>query len=153
MMYRSGPRARETTINAGDQKYLLVSPTFMIMKNQRFDNSTIKFYGSGECKVQTVEIYYYDKNGNKQKCSGNQYFNASANYAEGHSELKDKGTIVIGAKNSTTVNDFVPLSVKYIKIRVTCAWFGRDCNYQTVSFGVYPGYSWLVFYKIYRRMD
>lgn len=110
----------ETTINAGDQKYLLVSPTFMIMKNQRFDNSTIKFYGSGECKVQTVEIYYYDKNGNKQKCSGNQYFNASANYAEGHSELKDKGTIVIGAKNSTTVNDFVPLSVKYIKIKVTC---------------------------------
>lgn len=113
-------KGEETTINAGDQKYLLVSPTFMIMKNQRFDNSTIKFYGSGECKVETMEIYYYDKNGNKQKCSGNQYFNASANYAEGHSELKDKGTIVIGAKNSTTVNDFVPLSVKYIKIKVTC---------------------------------
>lgn len=113
-------KGEETTINAGNQKYLLVSPTFMIMKNQRFDNSTIKFYGSGECKVETMEIYYYDKNGNKQKCSGNQYFNASANYAEGHSELKDKGTIVIGAKNSTTVNDFVPLSVKYIKIKVTC---------------------------------
>lgn len=113
-------KGEETTINAGDQKYLLVSPTFMIMKNQRFDNSTIKFYGSGECKVETVEIYYYDKNGNKQKCSGSQYFNASANYAEGHGELKDKGTIVIGAKNSTTANDFVPLSVKYIKIKVTC---------------------------------
>lgn len=113
-------KGEETTINAGDQKYLLVSPTFMIMKNQRFDNSTIKFYGSGECKVETMEIYYYDKNGNKQKCSGNQYFNASANYAEGHSELKDKGTIVIGAENSTAVNDFVPLSVKYIKIKVTC---------------------------------
>lgn len=113
-------KGEETTINAGDQKYLLVSPTFMIMKNQRFDNSTIKFYGSGECKVETMEIYYYDKNGNKQKCSGSQYFNASANYAEGHSELKDKGTIVIGAKNSTTANDFVPLSVKYIKIKVTC---------------------------------
>lgn len=113
-------KGEETTINAGNQKYLLVSPTFMIMKNQRFDNSTIKFYGSGECKVETMEIYYYDKNGNKQKCSGNQYFNASANYAEGHTVLKDKGTIVIGAKNSTTVNDFVPLSVKYIKIKVTC---------------------------------
>lgn len=113
-------KGEETTINAGDQKYLLVSPTFMIMKNQRFDNSTIKFYGSGECKVQTMEIYYYDKNGKKQKCSGSQYFNASANYAEGHSELKDKGTIVIGAENSTAVNDFVPLSVKYIKIKVTC---------------------------------
>lgn len=113
-------KGEETTINAGDQKYLLVSPTFMIMKNQRFDNSTIKFYGSGECKVETMEIYYYDKNGNKQKCSGNQYFNASANYAKGHSELKDKGTIVIGEENSTAVNDFVPLSVKYIKIKVTC---------------------------------
>lgn len=113
-------KGEETTINAGDQKYLLVSPTFMIMKNQRFDNSTIKFYGSGKCTVETVEIYYYDKNGKKQSCSGNQYFKASAKYADGHGELKDKGTIVIGAKNSTTVNDFVPLSVKYIKIKVSC---------------------------------
>lgn len=113
-------KGEETTINAGNQKYLLVSPTFMIMKNQRFDNSTIKFYGSGECKVETKEIYYYDKNGKKQLCTGSQYFNASAEYAKGHSELKDKGTIVIGAENSTAVNDFVPLSVKYIKIKVTC---------------------------------
>lgn len=110
----------KTTINAGDQKYLLVSPTFMIMKNQRFDNSTIKFYGSGECKVETVEIYYYDKDGNKQACSGNQYFNASAEYADGHTVLKDKGTIVIGDANNPKANDFVPLSVKYIKIKVTC---------------------------------
>lgn len=110
-------KGEETTINAGDQKYLLVSPTFMIMKNQRFDNSTIKFYGSGECTVETSEIYYYDKNGKKQTCYGSQYFNASANYAEGHDKLKDKGTIVIGSK---TANDFVPLSVKYIKIKVTC---------------------------------
>ena len=112
-------QGEETTINAGDQKYLLVSPTFMIMKNQRFDNSTIKFYGSGECNVETVEIYYYDKNGNKQSCSGSQYFKASANYAEGHGKSKDQGTIVIGDENNTT-NDFVPLSVKYIKIKVTC---------------------------------
>lgn len=112
-------KGEETTINAGDQKYLLVSPTFMIMKNQRFDNSTIKFYGSGECKVETVEIYYYDKNGKKQSCSGSQNFDASAQYADGHSELKDQGTIVIGKENSTA-NDFVPLSVKYIKIKVTC---------------------------------
>ena len=113
-------KGEETTINAGEQKYLLVSPTFMIMKNQRFDNSTIKFYGSGKCTVETVEIYYYDKNGNKKNIySGSQYFKASANYAEGHGELKDQGTIVIGDANNTT-NDFVPLSVKYIKIKVTC---------------------------------
>lgn len=112
-------KGEETTINAGDQKYLLVSPTFMIMKNQRFDDSTIKFYGSGKCTVETSEIYYYDKNGNKQACSGSQYFNASANYAVGHDKLKDQGTIVIGDENNTT-NDFVPLSVKYIKIKVTC---------------------------------
>lgn len=113
-------KGEETTINAGDQKYLLVSPTFMIMKNQRFDNSTIKFYGSGKCTVETSEIYYYDKNGKKQLCTGNQYFKASAQYADGHGELKDQGTIVIGDAKNTTANDFVPLSVKYIKIKVTC---------------------------------
>lgn len=113
-------KGEETTINAGDQKYLLVSPTFMIMKNQRFDNSTIKFYGSGECTVETSEIYYYDKDGKKQSCSGSQYFKASAEYAKGHSELKDKGTIVIGDAKNPNANDFVPLSVKYIKIKVTC---------------------------------
>lgn len=112
-------QGEKTTINAGDQKYLLVSPTFMIMKNQRFDNSTIKFYGSGKCTVETVEIYYYDKNGKKQSCSGSQSFKASAQYADGHGELQDQGTIVIGDANNAT-NDFVPLSVKYIKIKVTC---------------------------------
>ena len=113
-------QGEETTINAGEQKYLLVSPTFMIMKNQRFDNSTIKFYGSGKCTVETVEIYYYDKDGKKQSCSGSQSFKASAQYADGHGELMDQGTIVIGDANNPNANDFVPLSVKYIKIKVTC---------------------------------
>ena len=126
-------KGEETTINAGEQKYLLVSPTFMIMKNQRFDNSTIKFYGSGKCTVETSEIYYYDKNGNKKNLySGSrQYFNASAQYADGHSELKDQGTIVIGDENNTT-NDFVPLSVKYIKIKVTCEGV-EDPVYVTIK--------------------
>lgn len=125
-------QGEETTINAGEQKYLLVSPTFMIMKNQRFDNSTIKFYGSGECKVETVEIYYYDKDGNKKNLySGSQYFNASAQYADGHGELKDQGTIVIGDAKNTT-NDFVPLSVKYIKIKVTCEGV-EDPVYVTIK--------------------
>lgn len=125
-------KGEETTINAGDQKYLLVSPTFMIMKNQRFDNSTIKFYGSGECKVETEEIYYYDKNGEKQSCSGSQYFDASAEYAKGHTVLKDKGTIVIGEANNPNANDFVPLSVKYIKIKVTCEGV-KDPVYVTIK--------------------
>lgn len=124
-------KGEETTINAGDQKYLLVSPTFMIMKNQRFDNSTIKFYGSGKCTVETSEIYYYDKDGNQQKCYGSQYFDASANYAEGHGESKDQGTIVIGDANNAT-NDFVPLSVKYIKIKVTCEGV-EDPVYVTIK--------------------
>ena len=124
-------KGEETTINAGDQKYLLVSPTFMIMKNQRFDNSTIKFYGSGKCTVETVEIYYYDKNGKKQSCSGSQYFDASAQYADGHGELEDQGTIVIGDAKNTT-NDFVPLSVKYIKIKVTCEGV-KDPVYVTIK--------------------
>lgn len=127
-------KGEETTINAGEQKYLLVSPTFMIMKNQRFDNSTIKFYGSGKCTVETSEIYYYDKNGNKKNLySGSrQYFNASAQYADGHSELKDQGTIVIGDANNPNANDFVPLSVKYIKIKVTCEGV-EDPVYVTIK--------------------
>lgn len=124
-------KGEETTINAGDQKYLLVSPTFMIMKNQRFDNSTIKFYGSGKCTVETSKIYYYDKDGNQQTCYGSQYFSASANYAKGHGELKDQGTIVIGDEKNTT-NDFVPLSVKYIKIKVTCEGV-KDPVYVTIK--------------------
>lgn len=124
-------KGEETTINAGEQKYLLVSPTFMIMKNQRFDNSTIKFYGSGKCTVETVKIYYYDKDGNQQTCYGSQYFSASANYAKGHGELKDQGTIVIGDEKNTT-NDFVPLSVKYIKIKVTCEGV-EDPVYVTIK--------------------
>ena len=124
-------KGEETTINAGEQKYLLVSPTFMIMKSQRFDNSTIKFYGSGKCTVETVEIYYYDKNGKKQSCSGSQSFKASAQYADGHGELQDQGTIVIGDAKNTT-NDFVPLSVKYIKIKVTCEGV-KDPVYVTIK--------------------
>lgn len=124
-------QGEETTINAGEQKYLLVSPTFMIMKNQRFDNSTIKFYGSGKCTVETSKIYYYDKDGNQQTCDGSQYFSASANYAKGHGELKDQGTIVIGDENNKT-NDFVPLSVKYIKIKVTCEGV-KDPVYVTIK--------------------
>ena len=124
-------KGEETTINAGEQKYLLVSPTFMIMKNQRFDNSTIKFYGSGKCTVETSKIYYYDKDGNQQTCYGSQYFSASANYAKGHGELKDQGTIVIGDEKNTT-NDFVPLSVKYIKIKVTCEGV-KDPVYVTIK--------------------
>lgn len=124
-------KGEETTINAGEQKYLLVSPTFMIMKNQRFDNSTIKFYGSGKCTVETSKIYYYDKDGNQQTCYGSQYFSASANYAKGHGESKDQGTIVIGDANNAT-NDFVPLSVKYIKIKVTCEGV-EDPVYVTIK--------------------
>lgn len=124
-------KGEETTINAGEQKYLLVSPTFMIMKNQRFDDSTIKFYGSGKCTVETVKIYYYDKDGNQQTCYGSQSFSASANYAKGHGELQDQGTIVIGDANNKT-NDFVPLSVKYIKIKVTCEGV-KDPVYVTIK--------------------
>ncbi len=124
-------QGEKTTINAGEQKYLLVSPTFMIMKNQRFDDSTIKFYGSGKCTVETVKIYYYDKDGNQQTCYGSQSFSASANYAKGHGELQDQGTIVIGDANNKT-NDFVPLSVKYIKIKVTCEGV-EDPVYVTIK--------------------
>lgn len=46
--------------------------------------------------------------------------------------LKDKGTIVIGDAKNTTANDFVPLSVKYIKIKVTCEGV-KDPVYVTIK--------------------
>lgn len=50
----------QTIINADKQNYLLVSPTFHIMRNEKTDYKTIQFYGSDVCTVKIDEVYYYD---------------------------------------------------------------------------------------------
>lgn len=104
----------ETIINADKQSYLLVSPTFHIMRNETVDNKTIHFYASDACTVKIDEVYYYDKNGTKQKItSGKLYPQINLKFADGHTEKKDQGLVNIEA------GEFVPLTVKFIKFTIT----------------------------------
>ena len=76
----------ETVINADKHSYLLVTPTFHIMRNEKVDNKTIQFYASDACTVQIDEVYYYDKNGTKKtiKPGSTTYPQISLNFANGH---------------------------------------------------------------------
>lgn len=104
----------ETVINADKQSYLLVSPTFHIMRNEKVDNKTIHFYASDACTVKIDEVYYYDKNGTKQKItSGKLYPQINLDFANGHTEKKDQGLVNVEA------GEFVPLTVKFIKFTIT----------------------------------
>lgn len=104
----------QTIINADKQNYLLVSPTFHIMRNEKTDYKTIQFYGSDVCTVKIDEVYYYDKNGNKKMItSGSNYPQINLNFANGHTEKKNQGIVNIEA------GEFAPLTVKYIKFTIT----------------------------------
>lgn len=104
----------QTIINADKQNYLLVSPTFHIMRNEKTDNKTIQFYGSDVCTVKIDEVYYYDKDGNKKMITGGSYYpQINLNFANGHTEKKNQGIVNIEA------GEFAPLTVKYIKFTIT----------------------------------
>lgn len=104
----------QTIINADKQNYLLVSPTFHIMRNEKTDYKTIQFYGSDVCTVKIDEVYYYDKNGNKKMITGGSYYpQINLNFANGHTEKKNQGIVNIEA------GEFAPLTVKYIKFTIT----------------------------------
>lgn len=104
----------QTIINADKQNYLLVSPTFHIMRNEKTDYKTIQFYGSDVCTVKIDEVYYYDKNGNKKMITGGSYYpQINLNFANGHTEKKNQGIVNIKA------GEFAPLTVKYIKFTIT----------------------------------
>ncbi len=97
----------ETLINADKQNYLLVSPTFHIMRNEKVDNKTIHFYASDACTVKIDEVYYYDKNGTKK------IINGGAQYPQ--ITIQDKATQgIIEIKSAIPSN----LTVKYIKFKV-----------------------------------
>ena len=122
----------ETVINADKHSYLLVTPTFHIMRNEKVDNKTIQFYASDACTVQIDEVYYYDKNGTKKTIkSGSTYPQISLNFANGHTEKKDQGIVNIQAK------EFVPLTVKYIKFTISCGE-GENKKTEQVTIKQYP---------------
>lgn len=96
-----------TNINADKQHYLMVTEDFLVMHNVSHDNS-IQFFASDYCSYTIDDVYYYDKDGKKQRItsSGSQYPSVS-----GISNNKD-GTIVIDSPVPTN------LTVKFIKLTI-----------------------------------
>lgn len=96
-----------TNINADKQHYLMVTEDFLVMHNISTDNS-IQFFASDYCSYSIDEVYYYDKNGKKQRITS-----SSSQYPsiDGISGNKD-GNIII--------NSPVPanLTVKFIKLTI-----------------------------------
>ena len=106
--YRILPWTVETTnINADKQHYLMVTEDFLVMHNISTDES-IQFFASDYCSYTIDDVYYYDKNGKKQRITS-----SSSQYPsiDGISGNKD-GNIII--------NSPVPanLTVKFIKLTI-----------------------------------
>lgn len=96
-----------TNINADKQHYLMVTEDFLVMHNVSH-NESIQFFASDYCSYTIDDVYYYDKNGEKQRItsSSSQYPSVS-----GISNNKD-GTIVIDSPVPTN------LTVKFIKLTI-----------------------------------
>ncbi len=96
-----------TNINADKQHYLMVTEDFLVMHNVSH-NESIQFFASDYCSYTIDDVYYYDKNGKKQRItsSSSQYPSVS-----GISNNKD-GTIVIDSPVPTN------LTVKFIKLTI-----------------------------------
>lgn len=96
-----------TNINADKQHYLMVTEDFLVMHNVSH-NESIQFFASDYCSYTIDDVYYYDKNGEKQRIT-----NSSSQYpsVSGISNNKD-GTIVIDSPVPTN------LTVKFIKLTI-----------------------------------
>ena len=96
-----------TNINADKQHYLMVTEDFLVMHNVSH-NESIQFFASDYCSYTIDDVYYYDKDGKKQRItsSSSQYPSVS-----GISNNKD-GTIVIDSPVPTN------LTVKFIKLTI-----------------------------------
>ena len=96
-----------TNINADKQHYLMVTEDFLVMHNVSH-NESIQFFASDYCSYTIDDVYYYDKNGKKQRItsSSSQYPSVS-----GISNNKD-GMIVIDSPVPTN------LTVKFIKLTI-----------------------------------
>lgn len=96
-----------TNVNGGKASYLVVYPTLLIMKNEREDKTSVKFFGSDVCNVKDHYAYYYDKNGNK----------VTNNVQAGQAIIesgKKTGTVHIISDVPTN------LTVKYIHFTIYC---------------------------------
>ncbi len=101
-----------TTVETKDLTYLNVYPTLVFMRNVE-SNEEVNFFASDACTVSIEEVYYYDKNNEKQTIS------------KGNSQYPTV-TIKTGAKQGTvSISSTLPnenvannLTVKYIRFKV-----------------------------------
>lgn len=54
-----------TKVNEGQASYLIVDPTFLVMKNINADATSIKFFGSDFCHTKDLHAWYINKDGVK----------------------------------------------------------------------------------------
>ncbi len=98
-----------TPVDAGNPSYLVVSPTFLIMKNINEDNTSIKFAGSDVCYTTEPKAWYINKDGNRTQAQpGNA--NNSTQAKEG------RITVVSNPVN----NDNNHVAVRYTAFTIYC---------------------------------
>lgn len=116
----------ETNINIPDRKYLMVTPDLVLMKNESV-NREISFMASGKCGVEIREVYYYNKDGNKQTIvRGNVQYPTNVRLTG-----ENSGDVVIESAVPTN------LLVKYIKLRIYME-SDRNTYYRDVIVKQYP---------------
>ncbi len=104
-----------TTVETKDLTYLNVYPTLVFMRNVD-SNEEVNFFASDACTVSIEEVYYYDKNNEKQTIS------------KGNSQYPTV-TIKTGAKQGTvSISSEMPtnLTVKYIRFKVTSGTASKE---------------------------
>lgn len=55
-----------TNVDKSQASYLIVDPTFLVMKNVNADATSIKFFGSDICQTKDLQAWYINKDGNKE---------------------------------------------------------------------------------------
>ncbi|MCH3995331.1 MAG: fimbrial protein [Prevotella sp.] len=116
----------DVDINADSVRYLLVSPTNVIMQNVDNDSS-VRYYSSSDItSIKIDSVYYYDKVGDKQMINADNY--------------GDYGISVVPSSNlrtgTITIHSNIPdnKGIRYIKFTVT----NGDGKSQQVYVKQYP---------------
>jgi hypothetical protein len=97
-----------TNINADKQHYLMVTEDFLVMHNTSTDKS-IQFFASDYCSYTIDDVYYYDKNGKKQRITS-----SSSQYPsiDGISGNKDGNIIINSPVPANLTVKFINLTIK-----------------------------------------
>lgn len=115
-----------TDVNKGQASYLIVDPSFLVMKNINIDGTSIKFFGSDFCKTKDLHAWYINKDGNKET-NNVQIGNAIIN------DQQKKGCVRV---ESSAHND---VTVKYFSFTIYCGGPSKDTyNEKKILVKRYP---------------